>query len=209
MIVYIETNFVFEIALRQEDHQICSQLITLAQSGQIQLVLPAYCLAEPHEKLIREQKRYKALERELQQVFSQLRRTEDYAEKVEKFDDGISLLIQSSRDARHRFNDIREKLLNTAALIPLNHTILVEAANYEFQPYEFDAQDAIVFASVLSHLKHNHATPSCFLNRNTTDFGTQEVKNELEQYNCKMMPRFVDGLRYIHTQVADQTHSDE
>jgi hypothetical protein len=45
VITYVESNFILELAFRQEDHQSCESLLQLAEVGSIQLVLPAFCVA--------------------------------------------------------------------------------------------------------------------------------------------------------------------
>ncbi len=42
MRVYVETNFVLELALQQEQHAACEAILQLAEARQIALVLPAY-----------------------------------------------------------------------------------------------------------------------------------------------------------------------
>jgi hypothetical protein len=51
--VYVETNFVLELAFQQEQFVSCEQILQLGEAGGIKLVIPAYSLAEPHEKIIR------------------------------------------------------------------------------------------------------------------------------------------------------------
>ena len=52
-------------------------------------------------------------------------------------------------------------------------------------------------STVLSHLEQARASRSCFLNRNSRDFGDQTVVEQLERYNCKLLPRFDSGSRFI------------
>ncbi len=54
MNVYVETNFVFELVFQQEQSESCENVLSVCESQNIPLLLPAYCLAEPHEKLRRQ-----------------------------------------------------------------------------------------------------------------------------------------------------------
>lgn len=54
MIVYVETNFVLELALGQEQSDSCREILRLAQSENLSLAVPAYSLMEPYETLIRD-----------------------------------------------------------------------------------------------------------------------------------------------------------
>jgi hypothetical protein len=49
--IYVETNFVFELTFEQEQCQSCEDILKLCEQGQAKLIIPAYSLAEPHEKL--------------------------------------------------------------------------------------------------------------------------------------------------------------
>ena len=47
--VVVESNFVPELALLQEEHQSCDSIVSLAESLTIDLAIPAFSLAEPYE----------------------------------------------------------------------------------------------------------------------------------------------------------------
>ena len=53
MNVYVESNFMLEQALEQEQCENCKELIGIASAGSIRLVVPAFSLAEPHIALMR------------------------------------------------------------------------------------------------------------------------------------------------------------
>ena len=56
MNVYIESNFVLELALLQEQSSSCEEILGLCESRGVRFVVPAYSLAEPYETLTRRQK---------------------------------------------------------------------------------------------------------------------------------------------------------
>jgi len=68
-----------------------------------------------------------------------------------------------------RFVHYRDRLFGIAEIIPLTMEILREAATYE-SPYDLTPQDALVYASVMAHLRQHKPPASCFLNRNSKDF---------------------------------------
>jgi len=43
MKIYVESNFVLELAFLQEQSQNCEKILTLCESGQAGLLLPAFC----------------------------------------------------------------------------------------------------------------------------------------------------------------------
>ena len=76
MIVYVESNFVLELALIQAERKACQEILAICQSGKAQLVIPAYCLAEPFETTTRRNRDRKELSRRLEAELKQLLRTE-------------------------------------------------------------------------------------------------------------------------------------
>jgi predicted nucleic acid-binding protein len=58
VIVYVETNFVLQLALRQEEAGAADAILERAKRASIKLVLPAFSLSEPFSTLT-----YRALER--------------------------------------------------------------------------------------------------------------------------------------------------
>lgn len=65
MITYVESNFVLELAFRQEGHLGCESLLQLAESGAVRLVLPAFCVGEPYERLVRRNRQRRDVHRKL------------------------------------------------------------------------------------------------------------------------------------------------
>jgi len=85
--VYVETNFVLELAFQQEQFVSCEQILQLGEAGGIKLVIPAYSLAEPHEKLIRQANSRKELQRKLRDELQQLSRTASYMSRISSIQD--------------------------------------------------------------------------------------------------------------------------
>jgi hypothetical protein len=73
--VYVESNFVLEIVLEQEQHQACEAILTLAESRAIELALPAFALVEPYESMVRDERDGRLLAQRLRASATQLQRT--------------------------------------------------------------------------------------------------------------------------------------
>ncbi len=54
MNIYVETNFILELTFEQEQSASCEQILQFCEAEQTKLFIPAYSLAEPHEKLSRQ-----------------------------------------------------------------------------------------------------------------------------------------------------------
>ena len=109
------------------------------------------------------------------------------------------MLIQSNEEEQRRFTQYRDRLLKSAEVVPLTTNILAEAATYE-EPYDLTPQDALVYTSVITHLRQYQPSTACFLNRNSKDFDNPDIVNELSKYNCRMIPRFDHGYSFINSQ---------
>jgi predicted nucleic acid-binding protein len=200
MNIYVETNFVLELVFEQEYFDSCEQILSLCESAQTQLFIPAYCLAEPLEKLSRQAENRRGLQIALNAEMRQLVRTQAYAEHIQSIANLRSLLVQSNEEEKQRFSYYRNKLLSIGQIIPLTAQIVQQAAALEGS-YDLRPQDALVYVSVLDHLRLNKPSISCFLNRNSKDFDIPEIVKELSAYNCTMIPQFNHGYRFIQTRL--------
>ncbi len=201
MNVYVETNFALELAFQQEQFESCEQILQLCEAERVQLVIPAYSLSEPHEKLNRQAKIRRDLQQGLDAELRQLSRTASYTSRISNIQDIANLLVQSNEEERQRFVQYRERLLQSAEVIALTVNILIEAARCE-APYDLKPQDALVYASVITHLRQHQPQIACFLNRNTKDFDNPDIVDELNRFNCRMIPRFDHGYGFIRSQLS-------
>lgn len=200
MNIYVETNFVLELAFEQEQCLSCEQILQLCEAGQAKLIIPAYSLAEPHEKLSRQAKSRRNLQQLLDAELKQLSRTASYISRIRSIQDIASLLVQSNEEERQRFVHYRERLFNIAEIIALTTEILIQAASYE-TIYDLSPQDAIIYTSVIDHLRQCQPQVGCFLNRNSKDFDSPDIVDELNLFKCRMIPRFDHGYNFLQSQL--------
>ena len=179
MTVYIESNFVLEQALQQEECVSCAKLIDLASSGRILLAVPAFSLAEPHVAILGKEKARSRLSNELRHHLFELGRSKPHRAVPATFEALTSVLIASAQFERDGLRDTISHLLQAAETISLDGTILRSAANIQVE-FGMSGQDAIVLASVLAHLDLHDPPESCFLNRNSKDFDDPDVRATLE-----------------------------
>ncbi|HEY9825816.1 MAG TPA: PIN domain-containing protein [Stenomitos sp.] len=203
MNIYVETNFVLELTFEQEQCSSCEQILQLCEAGKAKLIVPAYSLAEPHEKLSRQARSRRELQQSLDAELRQLSRTASYSSRIKSIQDIASLMIQSNEEERHRFVQYRDQILQVGEIVALNASILSEAASYE-TTYDLTPQDALVYASVITHLRQNLPEQACFLNRNSKDFDSPDIIDELKKFNCRMMARFDHGSSFIQSQLPSE-----
>ena len=196
MTVYVESNFVLEQALQQEQSDSCDAIVNLAASGDISLVIPAFSLAEPHQALTQKDKLRNRLNNELQQQLLELGRSKPYRAVLDDFRDLSSVLIRSADQERDGLQRAVGELLRTAEVVPLDGGIVTAGGELQ-TAFAMSGQDAIVLASVLQHLERTKPAESCFLNRNSRDFDDPDVRERLDRFGCKFFARFDHGCQFI------------
>ena len=169
-------------------------------------MLPAYSLAEPHEKLIRQKTQRRVLYDSIDLEFNQLKRNSNYVDHINSIKDKLLfLLIQSNEEEERRFRDYLKKLTAIADIIPLTAEILNSANE---QRFDLKPQDAIIYSSVIAHLEDSDQENSCFLNRNSKDFSKNpDIVEQLKKYNCTVIPHFDDGYKHINANLKKKTDS--
>ncbi len=202
MNIYVETNFVLEIALAQEQHESCEDILALCLADRARLLIPAFSIVEPYQTLKRRHSQRRQTKRELDRELIQLTRTEGYAHSLSGSLSLVDLLIDSTYEESRRLETTRAQLIQTAEILPLDAEIL-SAATPQQTEYDLSPEDAIVYATVLSHLEGHPPEQSCFLNRNTRDFGDPDLVAELRRHGCRMIPRFDSGYQYIVASLPD------
>lgn len=170
MRIYAESNFILEIVLEQEQHQSCEELVSLAASQSIELVLPVFALLEPYETIVRREIEGSGLRDELRKRANLLERTASIAAEVQLMSDVSDLLLRAEQEAKKRFHDVRMRLLDTAHLVAIDGAVLREASTLAVQFEDLKPPDALVLASVLVDAAARRS-PSVFLNRDTKGFG--------------------------------------
>jgi predicted nucleic acid-binding protein len=198
--IYIETNFILELVFEQEQCASCEKILELCKTQKANLIIPAYSLAEPHEKLIRQKNDRLELQKSLDGELQQLSRTKSYKNRLESIEDIRSLIVQSSQEIGENFAKYREYLVEIAEIIPLNADILLNSASAE-KKHKMRPQDALVYVSVIQHLQENTPQQACFLNRNSKDFKIPEIDDELKSLNCRLISQFDDGYNFLQAKL--------
>jgi hypothetical protein len=203
MNVYVESNFVLEHALEQEQCESCEELIRLASAGSIRLLVPAFSLAEPHIALARKGKARSRLIEELEWHRSELGRSRPYREALDKFSDLTALLSGSAEREGAGLQRAIDEMLKVAEVIPLDSDVFGYADVMKFVR-AMSAQDSIVLASIVLHLRDAAPAESCFLNRNSKDFDDPNVREMLDGFNCRFFARFDDGLHFVEARLRHE-----
>src|ERR1035438_4458577 len=119
MNVYVESYFVLDQALEQEQCESCEQLIGLASTKALQLVIPAFSLAEPHATLLRTKNARSRLSNDLLPHLRELARSRPYREVSGNLNDLADVLTRSAereREGLRRTIDRKSTRLNSSHL---------------------------------------------------------------------------------------------
>lgn len=196
MIAYVESNFVLEIVLGQEQALSAEALLTLAESRALDLVIPGFALAEPFATITQRERARRRLANDIQTTLKDLRRSAPHQSEATLVANAVSGLASIAGREYARLHDVTQRLLGTSRRIELNSIRFALADAYQSR-YGLSPQDSIIYASVVSDLQERPpADLKCFITRNSKDFDDPDIVTELRAYNCQMFFSFEDGLRY-------------
>jgi predicted nucleic acid-binding protein len=194
--IFVETNFVIEVALEQQEVGACEELLQLAAEHRIRLLVPAYSFVEPHETFRRRHIDREALRSRMSNELAQLARSTPLTERVAASQDIVKLLADSTEYETTRLEEVKQRVWAVAEVLPLDLPVLRSAANCQVR-FDLSAQDAVVYAAIRAHLEVDHATASCFVSRNPGDFDDPDLRQDLAGFNCKYFSSFATATRYI------------
>lgn len=195
MIVYVETNFLLELAYLQERCESCREILELARSGAITLALPAVSAAEARATWHRRAADRRDFHTNLQKHIREISRSEPFRGLVEQSRDVVAALIAGGEESRIRLESVIEIFTAEASVIPLTGDVVAIARWHELA-YSLTPQDAVVLASVRAHAE-SHAGPKVFISQDAKGFAHPTVYGELAAVHCKMLVNFDDALGYI------------
>jgi predicted nucleic acid-binding protein len=196
MRVYVETNFVLELALLRDEHQTCEVFLDLARQRKIDLVLPSFSIGEAYEAWSRRVKQRKDLWRRLDAELLELSRSKPYRDLPGKFETLTGWLNQSGEEEKLRVESALSDLLSVAEVAPLSLLTVRKAAELQVG-LRLSIQDSIIYASILDHLEQETKGAHCFITKNARDFLIPEIKAGLASRNCRLFARFGDALGFL------------
>ena len=140
MIVYVESNFVLELAFLQEEHESCLELLSLSESGDICLMLPAFSIGEPYEAWVRRSKQRRDLHEQLITAIHELSRSRPYQGSSDEFQELTNLLRRSGEEEKLRLDNTLERILQTVEVIPIGLSIIRAAITFQKSLESFAAR---------------------------------------------------------------------
>jgi len=200
MRAYIESNFVLELAFEQDEAESCRDILSLCESGRLDLVIPAFALAEPFYALVGREKTRKRVAEDLTQQLREMARGRMAAEESDALAGVAALLVRSLDRERSGLRTALHRVAACVEITPLNRETIQRAAALEQEP-GMPAADALVLASVVLDLEESPEA-SVFLNRNRKDFSDPDIESILDSHGCRLIPSFQQGLGYIQQRLG-------
>lgn len=210
MKLYVETNFVLTLALEQEHAGFdeCTRMLELAEDDALELVLPAFALYEANHALVGKRRRREQVRRDLERELRDIQRSREFSGSTALAASFMEILVTSAGNAEKRFNDVGQRLLTTARLLPLSADIVQRGLDHVMRSApDLAFPDAVVYASIMTDLEGSDE-PSCFVTTNSKDFGSPDINDALVARDCKTLFRFEDALRYAMSQARSDGHTE-
>jgi predicted nucleic acid-binding protein len=198
VIVYVETNFLLELAFLQEEHQQCQSLLELVhRRASTELALPVFCVGEAYEAFGRKRRERLNLADRLRSEIAQMVRSKSYADRSKELDEITDLFVRSTQEQKARLDRVLDEVLGICRLLPLNRETLGRAVAYQ-RTRSLKPQDSVVYASVMEDLEKDPESLSCFITRNPKDFANPDIRDlDLAGQSCTLLTNFTAGLGYV------------
>jgi predicted nucleic acid-binding protein len=195
MRVYVDTNFLLELILKQEQCESCEKMLTFCEAGSSSLAMSSFCAPEAYHTLDRHRLRRNRMLPELTNEITQLARSAAYRDRTKELKALGALLTGRSDLEEAHFHECIDRTFRVATVIPLDLPVLTAAFGMQ-RTGLLGFFDSIVLASVLTDLERYPGAKSCFLSRDRR-FNDPAVRDLLEVKGCKVLASFDAGLNFV------------
>jgi predicted nucleic acid-binding protein len=203
MIVAVESNFVIQLALKQEEGAAAQTILDLATEGQIRLAVPAFALFEPYGTLIRRHKKRDALLEELDREIREISRSARFAQLPATSDVMIRAIAKTADVEEGDLDSAIGRVAEVATVIPLTREIVKTAGAHSRSAYGLSPPDAIIFESVDTWLQAEADESKVFSTKDARAFMAEDVRDHLRKHNCQVIPTFADTLAFVEHRLAE------
>ncbi len=205
MIVYVESNFVLELALEQEESPAAQSILQLAEEKKIDLAFPALALYEPHWKIEQRSKERQQLHESIRKQLRELQRSGPHQYVAAGLESLLPDMLRVNKSETDNFEVALNRLLATGRSLDLTEARFRQSLTYRTR-HDLSLQDSVIFAVIIADLQqHVSEEVKCFISRDARAFDDPDVKSELGHYQCRYLRSFRDGLGFIQSNLAAAT----
>ena len=174
MIVYVESNFVLEIALGQEQSISAETILSLAEQGKVELAFPSFALSEPFTTLMYRSGKRLSLYRELGATLKEIKRSEALKHIALSMETLVAALQEARENEFSPLHSVFGRMLAAGRSIETDLSIFGDALAYQGSLGLF-SQDSLIYAAVVNDLKKKpEKEKKCFLSRDKNAFSRED-----------------------------------
>lgn len=201
MIVYVESNFVLELALEQEQAQYAEAIFGLAEQSSLTLVIPSFALSEPFSTIELRKRNRERLSAELAGQLRQLRRSALHRDLVARSEPAVLSLGESYEREKASLQAVVRRIAACGSVIALDTAVFQQATRHQGQ-YGLSPPDAIIYASVLAHVQQAPSAEPKYLVSKDKGFNDPGLIAQLRSYNCHFSGDFQVAAALIRNSIS-------
>ncbi len=197
MITYVESNFILEIALNQEQSLGAERILEFAEQELIQLSIPAFGLSEPFSRVRQRGRDRRHAVQSLDNQIRDLARSRNYAQLADTLQQVARSVVDIEFEEMARLVSVAGRVLAVANVIPITANDYAASLNFQDQ-FGLSPEDALVLSGVLQDLQlQSPDPPKCFVSRDAKAFFDPGIESLLDGMNCRYLARFPNAVDYI------------
>lgn len=197
MTASVESNFVLELALGQEQVDAAEALVELAETGTIDLAIPVFAMSEPFATVVQRGRSLRRLIGQFKEQVRELARSRPHQHDVSLLRPIPDLLRTIELRETSALVSTVERLLQIARPIDLDLTVFQQANRYR-ERYNLSPQDATIYSTIVGDLtRSDRAEDHFFASKNRDDFGGNEIRNELRALRCTYVDSFPECVHRL------------
>lgn len=191
MTVYVESNFVLEIALGQRESATANRILESALQGEFQLVIPSFALFEPITTVMRRSEKRRKLMNQMHEEMLDLRRSRPHEEDVLGLEFVPDVFAAIEQRENQRLISTVQRMYAGSSIIEISAEVYDEAIHLASRYGFKKMQDAIICAGILMHLQATPIPgPHIFATRDASDFADPDIIAQFEGLDCVIVPTF-------------------
>jgi hypothetical protein len=201
LIIYVETNFILELAYLRSTSDNCQRLIHLARQERVALVIPGFALAEARMAWQNVVRRRNRLQSEVRVELAELARSRPLVGIGEQSQAFVAALVDTAQADRDRLEATVAALIEHATVLPIDATSISRSLQVE-KRFGLSPQDSLLYAAITDHLSEAPDTTKVFVTQNARDFFIPTVEEELNSYGCKLLTSFETAEAFVRNKIA-------